>query len=48
MSASMGINISHNHEVLINNVLTIQNTKHSVATAIRTIYLKSDTKRRQS
>lgn len=25
MSASMGINISHNHELLINNVLTIQN-----------------------
>ena len=26
MSASMGINISHNHELIINNVLTIQNT----------------------
>ena len=25
MSASMGINISHNHELIINNVLTIQN-----------------------
>ena len=25
MSASMGINISHNHELVINNVLTIQN-----------------------
>jgi hypothetical protein len=25
MSSSMGINISHNHELLINNVLTIQN-----------------------
>lgn len=45
MSLMIGINISHNHELIINNVLTIQNSSIPTKKQYDEIILKSTKKK---